>query len=125
MTLTVQVRAVGALAVLALGGCVSVSGVDYVPIGEQSAFGYSDRPNADGGHTVRVELLDPGKAIEFWNRRASELCEGRVARKLMHTALRPTVLYEHYGGMPGHYIVEGYVYCETPAAATPMAEPAA
>lgn len=108
---------------LTLGGC-SI-GVDYVPMGDRAAFGYSDRLNDDGGHTVRVELLDAKKAIEFWNRRASELCDGKVARKLMHTALQPTTYYDRYGGRPGHYIVEGYVYCETPAAVTTMTEPEA
>ena len=123
MTLRKPTRAFAALALLAMGGCVS--GVDYVPISDKSFFGYSDRPNADGGYTVRVELMNGGLAIEYWNRRASELCDGKVARKLMHTALQPTTYYDHYGGRPGHYIVEGYVYCETPAVAESTAEPAA
>ena len=123
MTLRKPARAFAALALLAMGGCVS--GVDYVPISDKSYFGYSDRPNADGGHTVRVELLDGGLAIEYWNRRASELCDGKVARKAMHTALRPTAHYDNYGARPGHYIVEGYVYCETPTVAESRAEPAA
>lgn len=124
MTLRKPTRAFAALALLAaLGGCVS--GVDYVPISDKSFFGYSDRPNADGGYTVRVELLDGGLAMEYWNRRASELCDGRVARKSMHTALRPTAHYDNYGARPGHYIVEGYVYCETPTVAERRTEPAA
>jgi hypothetical protein len=123
MTLRKPARAFAALALLAMGGCVS--GVDYVPISDKSFFGYSDRPNADGGYTVRVELLDGGLAMEYWNRRASELCDGKVARKSMHTALRPTAHYDSYGARPGHYIVEGYVYCETPASATTQAEPTA
>lgn len=123
MTFRKSARACAALALLALGGCVS--GVDYVPISDKSYFGYSDRPNADGGHTVRVELMDGGLAMEYWHRRASELCDGKVARKSMHTALRPTAHYDNYGARPGHYIVEGYVYCETPASATGQAEPAA
>ena len=123
MTLRKPARAFAALALLAMGGCVS--GVDYVPISDKSFFGYSDRPNADGGYTVRVELLDGGLAMEYWNRRASELCDGKVARKSMHTALRPTAHYDNYGARPGHYIVEGYVYCETPTVAERAAEPAA
>jgi hypothetical protein len=123
MTLRKPSRAFAALALLAMGGCVS--GVDYVPISDKSYFGYSDRPNADGGHTVRVELLDGGLAMEYWNRRASELCDGKVARKSMHTALRPTAHYDNYGARPGHYIVEGYVYCETPTVAESRTEPAA
>lgn len=123
MTFRKPARISAALALLALSGCVS--GVDYVPISDKSYFGYSDRPNADGGHTVRVELMDGGLAIEYWNRRASELCDGKVARKSMHTALQPTTYYDRYGGRPGHYIVEGYVYCEMPAPDTTQAEPAA
>ncbi|WP_374599557.1 hypothetical protein [Brevundimonas sp.] len=123
MTFREPARACAALALLALSGCVS--GVDYVPISDKSYFGYSDRPNADGGHTVRVELMDGGLAMEYWNRRASELCDGKVARKSMHTALQPTTYYDRYGGRPGHYIVEGYVYCEAPAVAERAAEPAA
>ena len=109
-----------ALAGLGAGGCMTDHG--YVMIGgpEKAYYGYLDTPTADGGHTVRVIRPDPDTAMAYWERRAQELCGGKVKRKIIHTAVRPTVLYEHYGGRPGDFNVEGMVYCESEAA--PAAE---
>lgn len=106
---------------LTLGGCVTAP--EYVRIDSATGkyWGYSDLRNADGGYTVRVVLpVGPDLAYDFFNRRADELCEGKTARKSVHTAVRPTMLYDHYGGRPGHFVLEGVVYCDAPAAPAPV-----
>lgn len=114
-----------AAAGLTLGGCMTAP--EYVRIDDATGkhWGYTDLRNADGGHTVRVVLpVGPDLAYDFFNRRADELCEGKAARKSVHTAVRPTMHYDRYGGMPGHFVLEGLVYCDAPAAAEPVAAPA-
>ena len=116
------------LAGLGVSGCLTDHGYARIGGPEGAYYGYTDTPTADGGYTVRVLRPDPSTAMAYWERRAQELCEGKVSRKLVHTALRPTVLYDHYGGRPGDYMVEGMVYCEAsavPAVAAPEAAPAA
>ncbi len=111
-----------AAAGLTLGGCVTAP--EYVRIDDATGtyWGYSDLRNGDGGYTVRVVLpVGPDLAYDFFNRRADELCEGRTARKSVHTAVRPTMLYDHYGGRPGHFVLEGVVYCQAPTTAEPAA----
>lgn len=113
-----------AAAGLTLGGCASH---EYARIDAETGkhWGYSDLRNADGGYTVRVVLpVGPDLAYDYFNRRADELCEGGTARKSVHTAVRPTMHYDRYGGMPGHFVLEGLVYCDAPAAAGPVAGPA-
>lgn len=123
-------RTAGLVALLGIGvsGCLTDHG--YVMIGgpEHAYYGYSDTPTVDGGHTVRVLRPDPTTAMAYWDRRAEELCGGKVKRKIIHTAVRPTVHYDRYGGRPGDFNVEGMVYCESeavPPATVAEAPPAA
>lgn len=120
-----RASAVVALAVagLTLGGCLSAP--VYGPMGgeKQIAWGYSEIPTADGGFSLRVERPDdPDLAHAWWMRRAAELCPGAKPRTNIHTAIRPTLHYDRYGGMPGHFVLQGYVYCEPAVSAeTPAA----
>lgn len=104
-----------------LGGCETY---EYTRIDHETGnlWGYSDLRNADGGYTVKVVL--PGgsdQPYEYFNRRADELCDGAVARKTVHTAVQPTMLHDRYGGRPGHFVLEGLVYCEAPTMLEPEA----
>jgi hypothetical protein len=108
-----------AAAGVTLGGCVSH---DYARIDAEAGvyWGYSDQRNGDGGYTVRVVLpVGPDLAYDYFNRRAEELCGGEPARKRVHTAVRPTMLYDRYGGQAGHFVLEGVVYCQAPATTEP------
>lgn len=122
-TLSARAGTVALLAAagLALGGCLTVP--EYARISPETgvAYGYFDIANPDGGHTIRVILPaymgDPQLAYAYWDRRATELCGGPPARKVIHTALRPTIHYDRYGGMPGDFHLEGFAWCTAPAAA--------
>ena len=111
-------------------GCATPQPPAYAPISDTVRFGYRDRPNPDGGHTVLVVMpahstLTDARA--FWDRRAEELCPGGVNRRIVFRADRKELVggapYVH-GGVgvgsryPGGYEVEGYVYCKdaSPAA---------
>lgn len=96
---------------LAMASCATP--LEYLPIspGEGRYLGYHDAPSGDGGHAIRVVMVSGPSAYEFWDRRASELCNGPPARKVIHTAIQQTVLYERYGGRPGAFQLEGLAYC--------------
>jgi hypothetical protein len=110
----------------ALAGCATK--FEYAPIDAAThrPYGYRDTHNADGGYTILVVMpaYSPNVdlAQQFWDRRAEELCGGADYRKTMFRAERPTVHYDNYGGRPGDYYLEGYLYC---SAAAPTTEPAA
>lgn len=117
---------------LCAGGCVTNPG--YVMRGgvDGSWYGYSDRRNVDGSYTIRVDLpastSNPQIAYTYWNRRAEELCGGAFLRKSIHTAERPVVFvqpHQSHQAIRGDYVLEGYVYCETPAETPPPDAPAA
>ena len=62
---------------LLLQGCVTATPAVYGPIGPEVPYGYKDRPNPDGGHTVLVVMAGHASAAElrvFFDRRAAELC---------------------------------------------------
>lgn len=110
-------RALALVVGLAAAGCLSACTLKpppYAPIGDRMAYGYSDFV-VPGGHSIRVVLpaylQDPQMAYEFWDRRATELCGDQPYRKAIHTAIRPTVLYDHHGGRMGDYVLEGLAYC--------------
>lgn len=125
MSLAFRAAGLVCVAGFCVSGCLTDHGYAMIGGPEGAYYGYTDTPTADGGHTVRVLRPDPDTAMAYWERRAQELCDGKVRRKIIHTALRPTVLYDHYGGRPGDFHVEGMVYCEDgagPATAAPLAE---
>jgi hypothetical protein len=112
---------------LSTGACYGTPA--YVRIGEKgSPYGYTDAPSVEGGHTIRVTFpyssRDPELAYVYWNRRAAEICNGAIARKQIHTA-QQTVMhaYNRMNGIVGDYLLEGYVWCETPG--TPAGAPTA
>ncbi len=95
----------------------------YAPINveEKVFYGFTDTLNPDGGYTIRVLLPqwteDPQTAFEFWERRATELCGEAGYRKHLHTARRQMIHSPGYTPVAGDYVLEGYVYCNAPAAA--------
>jgi hypothetical protein len=114
-----------ALAVSALGlqGCATKP-VAYGPIGPETAYGYKDRVNPDGSHTVLVVMPGHGTPAglrAFFDRRSTELCPAGVERTNVFRvdsntfyASAPAV----YGGVGiGSRVVagtelEGYVHCK-------------
>lgn len=127
-----------ALAVVAfvLAGCVTPP--SYGPIGHvDNQYGYRDRPNADGSHTILVVAGSAPQAHEFWDRRAAEICGSSTFEKNIFRAQRPIVQVQGYAANPygggasytqdayGDFIMEGYLRCaETPAAEAPVQAPA-
>lgn len=113
------------IASVALSACATP--LTYGPVSEtkpKRTFGYSETRASDGRYTVRVLLPEHGTstmAFEWWERRAAELCGPAKYQKTIWRAERPTVHYDHYGGRPGGYVLEGYVTCE----AAPETEPVA
>ena len=111
-------------AALSLQACATPEPVAYGPIGETARYGYKDRPNPDGGHTLLV-VMPPHAALAearaFWDRRAEELCPGGVAKRNVFRAERKEAMlpagYVHNGaGVSSRatmaHEVEGYVYCK-------------
>ena len=124
----------GLAATLLLQGCVTATPAIYGPIGPEVPYGYKDRPNPDGGHTVLVVMAGHATAAElrgFFERRAAELCPAGLER----TNIFRVQANEYYPGAP--YVqgsagvgsrsrvgveLEGYVYCKPgPDGATPKA----
>ncbi|MBW8304362.1 MAG: hypothetical protein K0M78_10570, partial [Brevundimonas sp.] len=87
-------------------------------------FGYADRPNGQGGHTIHVVLpegvSDPKSAFAHWERRAAELCGPAGYRKQLHTARRNMLIMPGYSPTGASYEVLGDVWCNDPAAASPI-----
>jgi hypothetical protein len=106
----------------------------YGPLGAKSMYGYRDRPNADGSHTILVVGLSADQAREFWDRRAQELCGGSEYRKNLFRAQRSVVQASGYAANAynpaygasytydtyGAFELEGYLTCRD-AAETPVA----
>ena len=121
-----------AAAALLLQGCVTATPAVYGPIGPEVPYGYKDRPNPDGGHTVLVVMAGHAAAAElrvFFDRRAAELCPAGVER----TNIFRVQANEYYADAPYVYggagvgsrarvgvELEGYVYCK-PGPAAPAA----
>ncbi|HEX4711665.1 hypothetical protein [Phenylobacterium sp.] len=113
---------------LTLQACATPEPAAYGPIGEAVRYGYKDRANPDGGHTVLVVLPPQSPLAEaraYWDRRAGELCPGGVSKRIVFRSERNEVMspapYVQYGAgigtrMTTAYELEGYVYCK---AATP------
>lgn len=109
-----------------LQGCATPKPVVYGPISETTAFGYRDRPNPDGGHTLLVVLPGHSNAAEvraFWERRAAELCPRGVERQMVFRADRRDTTYINYGTQASVASrvwltaeLEGYVYCKAETA---------
>lgn len=130
-----------AVAALALAGCVTPPA--YGPIGHvANQYGYRDRANDDGSHTILVVGASAPMAQEYWDRRAVEICGGGAYEKNIFRAQRPVITTTGYasngmggGGtyqqdMYGDFIMEGYLRCTDPpvtpvAADQAPAEPAA
>ena len=106
-----------------LQGCATPAPPVYGPISDTVRFGYRDRPNTDGGHTLLVVMpahSGLADARAFWDRRAGELCPGGVAKRNIFRADRRELMapagYVHGSVGIGSrvaagYEVEGYVYC--------------
>lgn len=117
---------------LVLAGCATP--VVYGPIGP-SAFGYRDRQNPDGSHTILVVAPSAVMAHQFWDQRAAELCGSTDYRKNIFRADIPVVTTTGYapGGIAytqdayGAPHLEGYLQCNSPAeaATAPAADAAA
>lgn len=123
----------GVGALLALQACATPEPAVYGPIGETVRYGYKDRANPDGGHTVLV-VLPPYTALAdvraYWDRRAEELCPGGVAKRNVFRAERRELMapapYVSYGTGIGSrvttgYELEGYVYCKATGPGGPPA----
>lgn len=123
---------VGLAATLLLQGCVTATPAIYGPIGPEVPYGYKDRPNPDGGHTVLVIMAGHATVAElrgFFERRAAELCPAGLER----TNIFRVQANEYYAAAPYVYgsagvgsrsrmgvELEGYVYCKAgPDVATP------
>lgn len=123
------VRGAGlAAAALLLQGCVTYKPTVYGPIGPEAPYGYRDRQNPDGGHTVLVVMGGHESATYlrvFFDRRAAELCPAGVERSNVFRVQAKEVY------IPATYVqgaatigsrslggieLEGYVYCKSPAA---------
>lgn len=111
-------------AALLLQGCATAKPAIYGPIGPETPYGYKDRPNPDGGHTVLVAMAGHATAPElrvFFERRAAELCPAGIDR----TNIFRVQANEYYADAPYVYgsagvgsrsrvgvELEGYVYCK-------------
>lgn len=118
---------------LALSACATP--IAYGPIGS-NGFGYSDRPNPDGGHTVMIVASTAQQAQEFWNRRASELCAGGEYQQNIFRRERPVVTATGYAvnaynpsygasytyDTYGSFVMEGYLRCEQAAQSEPTSD---
>jgi hypothetical protein len=107
-----------------LGGCVTPDPPVYGPISETVRFGYRDRPNPDGSHTVLVAMpahstVEDGRG--FFDRRADELCPEGVAKRNIFRSDRKELMapagYVHGSvgvgtRVPVGYEIEGYVHCK-------------
>lgn len=110
-----------------LAGCVSDPG--YAPMDPEARryFGYTDQPNGQGGHTIRVVLpegvSDPKSAFAHWEQRAAEICGPGGYRKQLHTARRNMLMMPGYSPSGYSYEVIGDAWCNDPAVASPVARP--
>jgi len=112
MTPIVAAARIGALAVtaFALSGCVTPP--TYGPIGSaDNQYGYRDRQNPDGSHTILVVAAGAAQAHEFWDRRAEEICGSASYDKNIFRAEIPVVTttgYASNGYSGGSYVQDVY-----------------
>jgi hypothetical protein len=119
----------GVLLFLSLSACVSH---DYARIdpATKTYFGYSDAPNPDGTHMIRVYLpsnIPDSKLVrQYWDRRAAEICGNTDYRGNIYAATRPAFVNPGYGApQPGNYLMEGTLDCRAKtadAASSPAAD---
>lgn len=123
-------------AALLLQGCATAGPAEYGPIGAETPYGYSDRLNPDGGHTVLVVMAGNATVTAlraFFDRRAAELCPAGIDR----TNVFRVNADEYYSAAPYVYggasigtrartgvELEGYVYCKPGSDAPPPAKAA-
>lgn len=106
-----------------VSGCLSDPVYARIGTKEAGPYGYSEVATNDGGYLLRVYLPSYISSArlprQYWDRRAGELCGGRIARSSINTQRREIEYYDTSGGRPGDYVMEGVVYCqpaETPSA---------
>ena len=110
---------------LALGGALLVGCATPIEYGSAEAnrgFGYSQSIATDGSIILKIHAptaLGSKTAFDWWDRRAAEICGDSKVVKNIYSAIRPTVTYESYGGMPGDFLIEGYLKCDPPRAPSP------
>lgn len=113
--------------VTVLAGCVSDPGYAPIDPAARRYFGYSDKPNPDGGYTIHVVLpqgvANPRSAFDHWERRAAELCGPGGYRKHLHTARRNMMVMPGYTPSPLNYEVLGDAYCNDLAARPAAPQP--
>lgn len=102
------------LLALSVSACATTS-MEYGPIGKGQTFGYQETKQPDGSYILRVVHPVGDTAMTYWDRRAAELCGSSVYEKNIYRAIRPTLLYQNYGGMPGAAEIEGLLVCRAPA----------
>ncbi len=115
---------VAVCALLFISACADVKPLVYGPIGDKTPYGYRDRPNPDGGHTLLAVVpafSSLKEARAFWDRRADELCPDGVAKRIVFRTEREESMmsapYVYQGaGVASRtttgFEVEGYVYCK-------------
>jgi hypothetical protein len=113
-----------AAAALLLQGCATAKPAVYGPIGPEVPYGYRDRQNPDGGHTILVVMGGFQSVADlrgFFDRRAAELCPAGVERTNVFR-VQANELYAHAPYVQGGAGIgsrsrqgvelEGYVYCK-------------
>jgi hypothetical protein len=116
-----------------LGACTQASPA-FGPISAESPYGYVDRLNPDGRHTLLAVAPSPALARSFWEQRAVELCGGADFKRNVFRAERPVVKsvgsasnvfnpaysssypYDSYG----NFFLEGYLTCAGPTPTSPV-----
>lgn len=98
---------------LTLSACAST--LEYGPISSDQAYGYAETKREDGSYILRIVHPSGDVAMSYWDRRAAELCGSTAYEKNIYTAIRPTMHYSNYGGMPGAAQLEGILVCRNSA----------
>lgn len=83
----------------------------YGPVTPEQPYGYSETKQPNGSYILRVTHPDGAQAMTFWDQRAQELCGSSAYTKNIYQAVRPTMRYSNYGGMPGVAMLEGILTC--------------
>ena len=91
-------RAVLVAAIAALSACAT----SYGPLTAWGgAGGFTDRKISDGKFYIESLVnvpTGPAKALEYWHKRASELCNGKTYKNDVVLTIHKN---SNYGGMPG------------------------
>lgn len=122
------------LVVACLGACTPVSPA-FGPISAESPYGYVDRLNPDGRHTLLAVAPSAELARSFWEQRAVELCGGVDFKRNVFRADRPVVKADGYApnvfnpsygtsyytyDSYGNFFLEGYLTCTGPTPTSPV-----